>query len=269
MESLTPAAPGPPLRQSGRWLELLGQLTSEVPDWFAMKGVESALTGTGDVDSVAPRSSWPVIQDIFAGWAAAQGLGPVVICPHAPYLIHLVAVSDLRPEVFELDVNARKIFFGSTLFRPEDVAPLAVRDERGFRRLRPGVEGVLKLVQNASRRDGRCIPEALEAKSVAARLKEDPEGVVLFSRRFGWAGPSVVRAAKAVEAGGWDRRAMLEVRLACLLRSPAEPDAAVARVRFKWQRRHCPVLQMVLRDGRRVENREEWLLEVSRSHEVR
>jgi hypothetical protein len=251
------------------WLSLLRELTLATPDWFTMKGIESALTGSGDVDSIAPRSAWPIVKETFYQWAKAHSLGPVVYCPHAPHLMHMVALSPFRSVVYEVDVNARKIYWGSTLFRPEDVAPLAMMDERGFRRLRPGAEGVLKLLQNGSTRSGRCCPDMLMAKSVPELLRSDPEGVRMFAKRFGRGADQVVAAADAVTSGSWDRAAVLRAKLACAARAPREPDAIAARLRFRWQRKHCPLLVTLLSGGRRVEDQSAWLAEVERFHEVR
>lgn len=256
-------------RRREAWLSLLNQLTDTNPEWFTMKGVESALTGSGDVDSIAPKAAWPAVMETFYEWSRSRELGPVVYCPHAPHLIHMVALDPTSPLVYEVDVNARKIYWGSTLFRPRDVSGMAVMDPRGFRRLRPGAEGVLKLLQNASTRSGRCRPEAMEAKGVVDLLRADPEGVRMFAGLFGPAAGDVVRASTAVTAGGWDRSALLRSKLACLARSPREPDAIAARLRFRWQRNHCPVLLTLLSAGRRVENPETWLVEVGRDHEVR
>jgi hypothetical protein len=254
--------------QDQMWLSLLRTLTTSTPDWFTMKGVESALHGVGDVDSIAPTNAWPVVVSTFENWAHAQGLGPVVVCPHAPFLLHLVALSSSRPEVFELDVNARKIYFGSTLFRPDDVAPLATIDESGFRRLRTGAEGVLKLIQNGSTRDGRPRKADLTAKRVIELLASDPEGVRLFSERFGVASGALVRACEAAVQGSWDRRALVFAKSVCLLRGVREPDAVIARMRFHWQRTHCPVLRMVLLEDRRVDDPDSWLREVALTHEL-
>jgi len=254
--------------QAKMWLALLLRLTDVAPDWLAMKGIDSALTGVGDVDSIAPLAEWPLITEEFRRWAVQEGLGPVVVCPHAPFLLHLVALSPMRPEFFELDVNRRKVFLGSTLFRPADVAALAVVDQYGLRRLRPGAEGLLKLVQNGCSRGGKAKPEALRMKGVRELLREDPEGVRQFAPLFGLGHKAVVRAAEAVVAGSWDRTAILTMEAACLARSVREPDAVVARLRFRYQRQRCPVLVTVLQHGRRVEDRERWLGEVSATHQV-
>jgi hypothetical protein len=256
-------------RQPQMWLSLLRELTAATPDWFTMKGVESALTGVGDVDSIAPVRTWPLVVDTFHRWASVEDLGPVVVCRHAPYLLHLVAMSALRPEVFELDVNSRKIFFGSTLFRPHDVSSMTLTDARGFRRLRPGAEGVLKLIQNGSTRDGRPRVADLNAKGIVELIASDPEGARLFADRFGIGASAVVRACDAVVAGSWDRNAVLRAKAACLVRAVREPDAIAARLRFRWQRSHCPVLHTLLTGKRRVESPEIWLREVALTHEVR
>ncbi|MDP9220264.1 MAG: hypothetical protein M3P23_06960 [Actinomycetota bacterium] len=254
--------------QTRMWLSLLTRLTAVAPDWLAMKGFDSALTGVGDVDSIAPLSTWPLVTEEFRTWAVSEGLGPVVICPHAPFLLHLVALSPLRPEFFELDINRRKIFLGSTLFRPSDVARLAQIDQYGIRRLRPGAEGVLKLIQNGATRAGHPKPEALRVKGVRELLLDDPEGVRQIAPLFGLGAKAVVRAAEAVAVGGWDRRAILTMEAACIARAPREPDAVLARIRFRWQRQRCPVLVTVLQRGRRVLDRERWLTEVAVNHTV-
>jgi hypothetical protein len=260
-----PAAPD----QASMWLALLRQLTASCPGWMTMKGVESALTAKGDVDSIAPEIEWSRVVDRFHTWALDHGLGPVVVCPHAPYLLHLVALSNDRPEFFELDVNRRKIFLGSTLFRPEDVAPMSLMDERGFRRLRPGAEGVLKLVQNGMFRDGRPNTEGLQAKGVRDLLASDREGVGMAATLFGRASGSVIRASDAVVRGSWDRSSLLRMQAWCVLRGVREPDAGTARLRFRHQKKRCPVLRSVFENARCVPgDRAAWLERVATSHEI-
>jgi hypothetical protein len=255
--------------QSQMWLSLLVGLTDACPGWMVMKGVESALVATGDVDSIAPSQEWVVVRDRFRSWATDSGLGPVVACTHAPYLLHLIALTDARPEFFELDVNRRKIFLGSTLFRPEDVAPMAIIDDRGFRRLPPGVEGVLKLVQNGMHRDGSPDIKGLRDKGIRDLLAEDPEGVVKAAGLFGRGRGALIRACEAVVDGGWDRRALLEMQSWCVLRGVGEPDAAMARLRFRRRKKSCPVLISVFEHGRTIPgDRESWLESVASTHQV-
>jgi hypothetical protein len=196
-------------------------------------------------------------------------LGPVVPCPHAPFLLHLVALDPKAPEdtFFELDVNRRKVFLGSTLFLPADLRPLAIVSPEGFRRLRPGAEGLLKLVQNGTRRGGRQDPENLKLKNIPALLAEDWEGVQMTAPLFKGGEKSVLRAARSVIDGRWDRRASATVEAFCLARAVKEPDAVAARLRFRVNKKKCPVLRAVFESKRHVD-RGPWLEEVAKTHEV-
>ncbi len=255
----------PPADRSAMWLRLLRGLTAASPDWLAWKNVESALTGEGDIDSVAPEGAWPAVVRTFVEWSAGEGLGPVVVCPHAPGLLHLVALAPRDELFFEVDVNRRKVFLGSTLFRPADLLPLSVMDPEGFRRLRPGSEGVLKLVQNGMVRGARVRWDGIARKQIRQLLADDPEGARLAACFFGLAAPAVCRGVNAVVAGHWDRPAMLLVELWCLLRSVREPRSILWRLRFRRNRTRCPVLRTVMFEGRRVplERRAAWLAEVA------
>jgi hypothetical protein len=249
-------------------LPLLRRLTEVSPSWVVWKNVDSAVTGIGDVDSAAPVADWPVLTDEFRSWAATHGLGPVIACPHAPNLLHLVALDGPAP-FFELDLVARKVFLGSTMFVPGDLLPLSEFDARGFRRTRPGAEGLIKLVNNGARRDGRPNHEGLRAKRIPELLARDPDGVRDAARAlFGPARRAVLDLSDAVVAGRWDRRAMLAVQGWFLVRAVGEPASVAARLRFRSNREKCPVLVAVF-SGRRVPgDLEEWINRVAREHEV-
>ncbi|MDB5406752.1 MAG: hypothetical protein JWL84_1664 [Rhodospirillales bacterium] len=254
------------------WLTLLRRLTENVPSWTVMKSVDSALTGTGDVDSVAPLEAWPVVEREFRDWAMAHGLGPVIVCPHVPYVLHLVALDPERAFFYELDVNRRKIFLGSTLFYPHHLLPLSRMDDRGFRQVRPGAEGLIKLVQNGAKRGGRPDWDGIRKKRIAQLLASDPDGVREGARLFGRGADAVVAVAESVVRGEWNPRAMLAAEAWCVLRGLGDPAALVARARFRIVRRRCPVLRAVFQAGRqvplRVVEREEWLRKVATAHTV-
>jgi hypothetical protein len=256
------AVPG----RSASWMRLLVALTAARPDWLAWKSVGSALTGDGDVDSAAPAEAWPTIVGTFVQWAAGEGFGAVIVCPHAPGLLHIVALAPGDELLYELDVNRRKVFLGATLFRPADLLPLALMDPEGYRRLRPGAEGLLKLVQNGMARGGRVRWEGIARKGIRELLVADPDGVRAAAPFFGRAAPAAVRGARAVADGRWDRGAMLALEGWCLARALLEPRSILWRVRFRRRRGRCPVLRTVLRDGRRVPlaGREAWLAQVRR-----
>ena len=96
----------------------------------------------------------------------------MIVCPHVPYVLHLITLDPDRPFFFELDVNRRKIFLGSTLFYPRDLLPLSVMDARGFRITRAGTEGLLKLVQNGAKRGGRADWDGIRRKRIVDRIVE-------------------------------------------------------------------------------------------------
>jgi hypothetical protein len=252
------------------WLPLLRELTATVPDWIAWKHVDSAFSGDGDIDSVAPGTDWDAIRTVVRRWAAERGLGPVVVCSHAPGLLHIVVLPANGRLLFELDVNRHKVFLGSTLFQPADLKPLTRMDPLGFRRLRPGAEGLLKLVQNGMYRGARVNREGMRDKKIVELLASDPDGVAIAAGLFGPARAAVQRGADATVRGGWDRRAMLAVEGWALLRGLTEPRHVAWRLLFRYRRRRCPVLVTVFRHRRRIpEAVDEWLARVTATdHEV-
>lgn len=252
------------------WLPLLRRLTETFPRWAVWKNVESALAGTGDVDSFAPPGDWPAIQAMFFDWAREQGMGPAVICRHIPQGPHFVTFQEGSEHIVQLDVKERGTFRGSTLIDAEALLPLSEIDERGFRRIRPGAEGVIKLCMNGVARGGRPNWEGLKRKRVAELLAADPEGVVAAASLLGRAGNAVLRGARAVEQGGWDRRAMATVEAWSLLRSAAEPQVALSRVWFyNVSGKHCSLIQLIREHERRVpEDLEAWLALLARNHEI-
>jgi hypothetical protein len=258
----------PSVNREAVWLPLLQRLTAASDSWVAWKNVDSALNGYGDVDSAAPREDWGRLADEFSAWAFSCGLGPVVLCPHAPNLLHLVALRDGEP-FFELDLVGRKVFLGSTLFAPEDLRPVTEMDERGFRRVRPGAEGLIKLIGNGALRNGLPNRPGLISKRIPQLLAADPDGVRVAARLFGPAERAVLTLARAVVRGSWDRRAMLSLEAWFLIRAVKEPRSVAARLRFRQARRSCPVLRAVF-GGRAVPGDVDlWLEDVGRTHEIR
>jgi hypothetical protein len=255
--------------RSPLWLPFLRHLTELEPRWLVWKNVESALEGTGDIDTAVPRPNWPPLVDAFHAWAAEHGVGPVIECPHAPNVMHLIALS--RDEPFlEMDLMAKKIFLGRALFDAEQLLELAEIDARGFRRVRRGAEGLMKLVYNGLRRDGTANADGLAIKRIPALLGADPEGAQRAAELlFGRAGRAGLQLADAVVAGGWDRRAALELQAWFLVGAVAQPASVLARARFHVARRRCPVLVAVTSGGRRVSgDHEEWLAHVRSDHKV-
>jgi hypothetical protein len=260
-------APAPDL--SARWLQLLGRLTERFPDWGLWKNADAALAGHGDFDSTAPASDWDEIGSEFAGWATANGYGPVAGCRHVPGVLFLVALDRERRALLELDVNGRKYFRGWTMFRPENLAPMMEIDSRGFRRVRPGTEGVILLVQNGLKWGGRPDPAGLARKKVAEILRRDPEGVRLAASLFAPAGGPALRAARAAAEGDWDRTAMLAVEARAVAGALAAPGVLWGRLRSRGIKQRCPLLRTIFADDRTLSgDADEWVSQVARSHRL-
>lgn len=252
------------------WLGLLRRLTDEYPDWSTWKNVDSALAGTGDVDSLAPPRDWDRIEATFTEWAAERGYGPVISCPHILMGPHLVTFEPGAEYIVQLDVKERATFRGSTLIDVPMLRSMSVMDERGFRRVRKGVDGVVRLCSNGIRPGGDVDREALRIKQVPELLAADPEGVQAMAEHFGPARAALLDGARAVVEGGWDKGAMRKVELWALARSTLEPSTVARRVWFarRWKHR-CPVVRLVRERKRRVpEDMETWLREVREHHRV-
>jgi hypothetical protein len=235
------------------WLPLLRSLTAVSPEAGVWKNADPALAGEGDIDFSARRSDWDEIIDRFHDWASERGLAPAVVCRHAPDTMFLLAVQPGAESFLQLDVRSRVTFRGSTVFTPEDLAPMMSMDSRGFRRLRPGAEGVLKLVLRGLSAGGRPKPSGLQRERVATLVAEDPEGARRAAALFGSGEAAVLAGMDALAASTWNQRAMLGVELRCLLRGVMEPVTAWRRVRSRLSRSNpCPVLHVLRRRGRTV-----------------
>lgn len=253
------------------WLSLLQRLTRRHPRWAVWKNVESALAGTGDVDSFAPPGDWPAIFETFREWVREHDdLGPVLVCRHIPQGPHFMALQDGSDYLLQLDVKERGTFRGSTLVDHRSLLPLTVVDERGIRRVRAGAEGVIKLCLNGTRKGGAPNQEGLRTKRVRELLAEDPEGVELAAALLGRAATPLRAGAAAVVAGSWDRRAMATVDAWSYARALAEPRTAVSRVWFlKVVAPRCPIIRLIREHDRIVPaDRSAWLAEVAEDHDV-
>jgi hypothetical protein len=246
-------------------LALLRSLSDVDPAWLVWKHGESAATETGDIDSAAPRAVWPRITRTHRAWAAEIGLGPTISCDHAPGLLVLVAcVGDDMLRLSQLDVYARVSRVAPAL----SLQGAAEVDRQGYRRLRLGAEGVLRLIA-AVRRPGRPPRSRKELDSIRKLLTADPRGAELVAAPLGVVGELALSGARAVAAGSWDSGTMTRLELAELLQALRDPRDRLAWLRFRLgSASRCPVLA-ALAAGRVVPgDPEAWLGEVARSHEV-
>jgi hypothetical protein len=255
---------------SALWLPLLRDLTDACPGWTVWKNADAALHGDGDVDSSAPTRDFGRVRDVFVEWSRDQRLGPVVDCRHIPRVMFLAALDPERPTFFELDVLGRKYFRGAPLFVAEQLVPMSALDPEGFRRVRPGVEGVILLVGNGMRRGGAENRQGLQRRGVPALLAGDPEGVQMAAALFGPVAGSLLRLADAVARDDWDRPAARHLELWAVAKAAAAPAIPAGRAKLRlWSKRHCPLLRSVFFEDRRLPaDRDAWLAEVSRTHVV-
>ena len=262
--------PAPVAGRTALWLPLLRRLTGEVPGWILWKNAESAFGGTGDIDAAAPEAEWPAVERIFVEWAREEGVAPVIVCRHIPGGLNLVAVPPEGSHLLEMGVKSTRVWRGAPLFGYGDLVAHRTMDPRGFRRIRPGAEGLYKLLLNGMRRGGAPDEAALRTKRVRDLLAADPEGVRAASERFGrWRG-AAVRLADAAARGGWDRAAAMSLEAWALIEAARNPSVPLARLRFRRSGRDgCPVVAALLGAHRRIPaDRDTWLAVVALGHRV-
>jgi hypothetical protein len=247
------------------WLPLLETLTRERSDWIVLKNAAAALAGLGDVDTFAPPPAWPAIETTFRRWADEQGLLAVATCRHNWRGPNFIAIGADDPYIWSLDVKRLRTFRGSCLITVESALALAAPDDGDFRRLRPGAEGVLKLLFNGLRPGGHPNEDGLRRKGVVDALRADPSGAFQAAELVGAAAPALRRGIRAVLDGDWSRRDMLAVETWSLGRSALRPDYAVRQLWMRWVVfPTCPVVR--LPDRRVPDDRAAWLRAMDRTH---
>jgi hypothetical protein len=244
------------------WLPLLQRLTEAAPSWGVWKHAESALDGEGDIDSTAARAEWGTIAREFCGWASSNGFAPVVVCTHVPGLLVLTACAGDSPtRLLQVDVYSQHLFRGATVARAEQLRRVMELDPRGFRRLRPGAEGILSLLHAGLGYGGR--PPRGSTAAMVDLARRDPDGACRLASVVGLP-PSAVQA---FERGNWDRPTVLAFELRALLRLFTDPKAIARCVVLDYRRvRPCSLLRALAQDRRVADGRVQWLREVGRSH---
>jgi len=253
-----------------RRLDLVRRLSDAASSWGIWKSVASALSGSGDIDSVVLPADELRVEEAFVEWAVENQLRPVFRCGHASGLMRvLVAVDRERGSIVELDLTIRKTYRGSTLFRADEIVALLERDPAGFRRIRPGAEGVLILFHNGVLPGGRANPTALSARKVVQLLAGDPEGVRFGVTLFEPPAGAARRAVAALLAGSWDRPAVASVELAFLARAALDPVGLARRVWFRTiTKRRCPIIRVAYTSGRRLPvDADSWATRTAATHE--
>lgn len=249
------------------WLVLLRDLAQTFPDSGVWKNSSKALAGIGDVDFVAPSSSWPEVRTRFERWASTHGMTPIPACLHRPGAMYLLAMPEDGDRLVQLDVRSRVTFHRMTVFTAAELSNLLVVDALGYRRTRHGAEGVLSLFLKCTSPAGSLLFDCMEESSVETLLRNDWEGALLAARLFRAAEPEVIRTAMSIISGSWDdataRAVVRKVRRAGL----REPATTLRLMPFLITRRSCPLLSWVIDNGQAVPpDRDSWLTAVSKRH---
>ncbi|MGH2791927.1 MAG: hypothetical protein ACRDJ0_13220 [Actinomycetota bacterium] len=248
----------------------MNKLSASSADQGVWKNAEAGLTGEGDVDFIAARSEWEGIRILAQYWAGEVGLGPVIVCRHMPNAVFFLTVDKSVPDFLQLDVRDRITFRGSTVFEPSDIAHLMEMDPRGFRRLRAGAEGLVKLVISGTGPGGRPKPKTLRKENVIELLASDPTGMrEAAASVFARVEDSVLDGADAAMRGQWNRRAMATVEARYALKGVTEPGTVVGRLRARRVKRDCEIMRTSLGRARKIPGDvDDWLEQVARSHRV-
>ena len=249
------------------WLALARGLSEVAPSWVACKSVGGAPTESSDLASTVHAEEWDALTHEFRRWAAATRLGPIVVCTHEPHVLHLIAL-DGPLRFFLLSLTARRVVRGATLFVPETLRPVVELDAWGFRRTRPGAEGVILLLDAVAHDGVEPDWRSLRARDVGGLVARDRIGVRETARLLlGPVDRAMVQLAEAVEGGRWDRRALASLQRWCVARSLVEPAIMATWMRHRFIR-PCAVLDAIAA-GRRVPgDRRVWLDEVAADHAV-
>jgi hypothetical protein len=254
------------LTMESKLLPLLRATTAAATSFAVWKNAEAGLAGAGDLDAIAQADDWARVLAEHRRWALANELGPPLACHHVPGLLLLVAFTPERDgKLLQFDVSTHIFIGGAPAVPASRLASLLMMDARGFRMLRPGAEGLFKLLQRASS------PSGLHLRAFDAQLTEllasDPVGVDGAAQLLGPAASAARRAARAALAGSWDRGAMTALSGWCLLRALRRPLLPARRVRSGLGPvRRCPLIA-ALAAGRCIPGAEaEWVARVAAAH---
>jgi hypothetical protein len=242
-------------------------VTDAAPGFAIWKNVDRGLAGAGDLDAVAPASEWPMVAAEHRRWTLANGLGPPLECRHVPGLLLLVAFSPDAPgSLLQLDVSTHIFAGGGAMVPATRVEPLLRLDARGFRALRPGAEGLFKLLQSATSSRRPWTTGGVDP-GVAELLESDPIGAQDAARLLGRVGPAGRRAARAAAAGRCDRRAEIELSGWCLLAAVRHPVLPAMRIASGLgPARSCPLIAALQRGRRVPRDLDAWLAQVATTH---
>lgn len=223
---------------------LAASLSDACPGFLVWKA-GGDLDAEGDLDAAVPRSAWPAVGAAFDDWARRRGLAATVVCGHAQGMRILVGCGGAAGRrLLQVDLVDRKLVHGVAVWTASDLA-VATETRRGVRSLRPGAEGMARVLADRSDELG------------AVLVRRDPASARALGERLG------VRGRLAARSRG---RLALEAVLA--LPALGSPVEAMRVATADPARRRCAVLRALAAGRRAPEPLEGWLDEVAASHEV-
>jgi hypothetical protein len=184
-------------------LGLVRALSAEAPSFALLWAADASVAGSGDLDAAATRADWSAVWQVHKKWALDGNARAVVSCAHVPGLLMMAAIFPDVETFSELDVSDEIFFRARTLFNAEQIATLAIDDRRGFRRVRPGAEGVIVFLMKSLRRGGRPDRGVLGGRGVYEMLDSDPEGARMAIGLLALVG--ALRSPKTVARRAWFR----------------------------------------------------------------
>jgi hypothetical protein len=254
--------------RSELFLPFLCELSTTVSSWAAWKNVDLALNGSGDIDAIAEQSDWSFIARSFRLWASDAKLRPLHPCLHLPGSMILAAV-DGSGHVLELHLSRSVSFRGSEIVSASDLLTVCTVDDRGFRRLCVGAEGLLVFVLNGVLLGGRANPTSAKGQRAILLASQDPDGAKACGRLLGRKGANALAGLHAAQAGTWNRPALLFFEAQAAAGTLLAPIWAVRRGWFRLAaRRRCPLIAITSTSRVVDADVEGWADAVDRYHEM-
>lgn len=244
----------------GARANFLAELSARHPSFLVWKHLDRAVRGVGDVDAAAPATDAPRIVDDAASLARSLlGAAAVIRCDHvADKRLTFFVLPRLLPQLFELDVCVGPSRGLTPWADPARMAKLAILDDRGIRRLRPGAEALVSLVYHGLSYHGGRRLSGDEEEIVTSGLRRDRDGAhyacsllaPLPARR------PLHRLLEMVEAGVWVPSLSRHAFWGFVVSGAAHPAFTGRRIAFRSRiaaRRDCVMHRVAQAHGRRVE----------------
>ena len=138
-------------------LVLCQRLTLEFPSLVFWKHLDRGLSGSGDIDAIAPPAVAELVLTHFSNHVENlfDDIGAIFSCCHADniYPIFLLTTSAF-PKLLQFDVSYQPVRFGLPWCDPAQLSKFSVINQEGIRVLQPGPLAVVLLMLYGFNRSG-------------------------------------------------------------------------------------------------------------------